>query len=128
MLCPLLFVTTSSAWFFSVFLMNRRRCFWFMQEAAWMCVSTCHHTDKIIIYISLKDKSSWYFKAPNTFFTSLYIHSFSFKESHTRSSDLFDIEHVIIIHIRIQTQTKHTCIKHNVNINNYNEIKKQNNK
>lgn len=35
-----LLVTTSSEWFFSVFLMKRRRCFWFMQDAAWMCVST----------------------------------------------------------------------------------------
>ena len=32
--------TGTSPSVFRVFLMNLRRCFWFMQEAAWMCVST----------------------------------------------------------------------------------------
>ena len=32
--------TSRAASFLRFFLMNLRRCFWFMQEAAWMCVST----------------------------------------------------------------------------------------
>ena len=68
MLCPLLFVTTSSAWFFSVFLMKRRRCFWFIQDAAWMCVSTCHQRQANYVCVSLKQlKSCWFFKIPSTF-------------------------------------------------------------
>jgi hypothetical protein len=68
MLCPLLFVTTSSVWFFSVFLMKRRRCFWFIQDAAWMCVSTCHQRQDNYVCVSLKQlKSDWFFKIPRTF-------------------------------------------------------------
>lgn len=32
--------TISPGYFFMALLMNRSRCFWFMQEEAWMCVST----------------------------------------------------------------------------------------
>lgn len=37
---PSLRATTWPGWARSVRLMNRNRCFWFMQDAAWMCVST----------------------------------------------------------------------------------------
>lgn len=46
-LTPFLLMTTSPGHCFIFFLMNRRRCFWFMQEEAWMWVSTCtrNHTE-----------------------------------------------------------------------------------
>lgn len=38
---PLSMCTMSLGYFFMALLIKRRRCFWFMQEDAWMCVSTC---------------------------------------------------------------------------------------
>lgn len=37
---PLTLQTPTSASVLMLFLMNLRRCFWFMQAAPWMCVST----------------------------------------------------------------------------------------